>query len=64
LLDDEAILAGLRFLLERAKLVAEPAGAAAVAALLSGAVTVEPGSTVVAVIGGGNIDLGRLKGYL
>lgn len=64
LLDDEAILTGLRFLLERAKLVAEPAGAAAVAALLSGAVTVEPGATVVALIGGGNIDLERLKGYL
>ena len=64
LLDDEAILTGLRFLLERAKLVAEPAGAAAVAALLGGAVKVEPGATVVALVGGGNIDLGRLKGYL
>lgn len=64
LLDDEAILTGLRFLLERAKLVTEPAGAAAVAALLAGAVAVEPGATVVALLGGGNIDLARLKGYL
>ena len=55
---------GLRFLLERAKLVAEPAGAAATAALLSGAVAVEPGATVVAVVSGGNIDLQRLKEYL
>ncbi len=64
LLDDETILTGLRFLLERAKLVVEPAAAAGVAALLSGAVRVEPGATVVALIGGGNIDLERLKGYL
>jgi len=64
LLDDEAILDGLRFILERAKLVVEPAGAAAVAALLSGAVTVDPDAQVVALLGGGNIDLTRLKGYL
>lgn len=64
LLTDEAILDGLRFLLERAKLVIEPAGAAAVAALLSGAVKVEPDAKVVALISGGNIDLTRLKGYL
>ncbi len=64
LLDDEAILAALRFLLERAKVVVEPAAAASVAALLTGAVSVEPGATVVALLGGGNIDLDRLKGYL
>lgn len=64
LLDDDAILAGLRFLLERAKLVVEPAAAAATAALLGGAVRVDPGATVVALVSGGNIDLDRLKGYL
>ena len=42
-------------LLERAKLVVEPAGAAAVAALLDGVVTgVEP--PVVALLSGGNVD--------
>ena len=64
LLPDEAILAGMRFLLERAKLLAEPAGAAAVGALLSGAVTVAPGATAVAPVCGGNVDLDRLAGYL
>ncbi len=64
LVDDETILDGVRFLLERAKLVAEPAGGAAVGALLGGAVRVEPGATVVAIVSGGNIDLARLKGYL
>jgi threonine dehydratase len=64
LLDDDTILDGLRFLLERAKLVIEPAGAAATAALLSGAVRAAPGATVVALVSGGNIDLERLKGYL
>jgi threonine dehydratase len=64
LLDDDAILDGLRFLLERAKLVAEPAGAAATAALLTGAVPVEPGATVVAIVSGGNVDRERLRAYL
>jgi threonine dehydratase len=63
LLDDDAILDGLRFLLERAKLVAEPAGAAATAALLTGAVPVEPGATVVAIVSGGNVDRERLRAY-
>jgi threonine dehydratase len=64
LLDDDAILDGLRFLLERAKLVAEPAGAAATAALLTGAVPVESGATVVAIVSGGNVDRERLRAYL
>lgn len=64
LLDDATIIAGLRFLLARAKLLTEPAGATATAALLSGAVQVAPGSNVVAIVSGGNIDLQRLKEYL
>ncbi len=51
---DEDISQALLMLLERIKLVVEPAGAVAVAALLSGAVKVEP--PVVAVLSGGNID--------
>jgi threonine dehydratase len=47
----------LLFLLERAKLVVEPAGAAAVAALLTGAhMPPRDGGPVVAVLSGGNID--------
>jgi threonine dehydratase len=64
LLDDRAILAGVRFLLERAKLLAEPAGAAAVGALLDGSVTPAPGAKVVALVCGGNLDLDRLGTYL
>lgn len=51
--DDETASA-LLVLLERAKLVVEPAGAVGVAALLSGRIR-EPGRTVV-VLSGGNID--------
>jgi threonine dehydratase len=62
---DEEMLAAIRFLLERAKLLAEPAGAATVAALLSRKVALEPGTRVVAVVSGGNFDVeGRLRlGY-
>ena len=51
--DDETARA-LLVLLERAKLVVEPAGAVGVAALLTGRVR-EPGRTVV-ILSGGNID--------
>jgi threonine dehydratase len=63
-ISDEAILDGLRFLVARARIVPEPAGAAAVAALLSGAVQAKPGEGVVAIVSGGNIDADRLAGYL
>ena len=55
LVEEEVIYAAIRLLLERARLVVEPSGAVAVAALLSGAVDVA-GRRVVAVISGGNID--------
>ena len=48
------------FLLERAKLVAEGAGAVGVAALLAGRVTGEVSGTTVAVLSGGNVDPGLL----
>lgn len=54
LVSDEEIAAGMRFLYARAKLACEPAGAVATAALLAGKVAIEPGSTVVAVVSGGN----------
>lgn len=63
-LDDATILNGLHFLLERAKLLTEPAGSAAAAALLSGAVRVAAGARVVVTVSGGNIDLNRLQDYL
>ena len=64
LVDDETILRALRLIIERAKLVAEPAGAAAFAALLAGAVRLAPESRVVCVVSGGNVDPSLLKGVL
>lgn len=64
LVEDDAILAALKALMERAKLVAEPAGAAALAALLAGAVELPPGSTGVAVVSGGNVDPALLRRIL
>jgi threonine dehydratase len=61
---DDVILDGLRFLVARARIVPEAAGAAAVGALLAGAIAVRPGERVVAVVSGGNVDAGRLAGYL
>ena len=54
LVSEEEIAAGMRFLYARAKLACEPSGAAATAALLAGKIPVEPGSTVVAIVSGGN----------
>lgn len=51
---EETLSRALLFLIERAKLVVEPAGAAGVAALLESPTSFEP--PVVAVLSGGNID--------
>jgi threonine dehydratase len=59
MVDDAVIVEGMRFLATRAKLVAEPAGAAATGALLAGAVPVRPGERVVSIVSGGNVDLPR-----
>jgi threonine dehydratase len=60
-IDDDTILRGLRALLDRAKLAAEPAGAAGVAAVLAGAVTFPAGSRVVCFVSGGNADPAALR---
>ncbi|MBZ5498174.1 MAG: pyridoxal-phosphate dependent enzyme [Acidobacteriia bacterium] len=60
--EDAEMLQAIRFLLERAKLLAEPAGAATVAALLAGKVALPPDTVTVAVVSGGNLDVaGRLE---
>ena len=59
LVSDEQIVEGMRFLAERAKLVAEPAGAAATGALLAGKIRVRPGERVVSIVSGGNVDRAR-----
>jgi threonine dehydratase len=54
LLSEDEIAAGMRFLYARAKLACEPSGAAATGALLAGKIPVDPGSTVVVIVSGGN----------
>jgi threonine dehydratase len=60
LVEDALILAGLRFAVERLKQVLEPAGAAALAAVLTGAVPLRDGDRVCVVLSGGNVDVERL----
>ncbi|MDA8236765.1 MAG: pyridoxal-phosphate dependent enzyme [Chloroflexi bacterium] len=60
LLDDEEILAGLRFAAERLKQVVEPAAAAALAAVLLGRVPIRDGERACIVLSGGNVDVDRL----
>lgn len=62
LVNDQQIRDAVIVLLERAKLVVEPAGAACVAALLAGKIK-SPGK-VVLVLSGGNLSLSLLKTWL
>jgi threonine dehydratase len=55
--DDEIVVA-MRLLFERVKVVAEPSGASALAALLAGRIALR-GGTVGIVISGGNVDTAR-----
>ncbi len=56
LVSDAEILSAMRLLLTRAKLLAEPSGAAAVAALMHGRIPLAPEEAAVAVVTGGNAD--------
>jgi len=58
---DDEIRAAMRMILERTKMLTEPAGAAALAALFEGKLPIEPGSVVAVVLSGGNVDLDRLQ---
>ncbi len=60
LIDDATILGGVRFAAERLKQVLEPAGAAALAATLSGRVRLRDGETVAVLLSGGNVDIATL----
>jgi threonine dehydratase len=61
LVSDDEIARTMGQLLRYTKLLTEPAGAAAVAALLAGRIPVGEGATVAAVLSGGNVDLDRMK---
>ena len=63
LVSDQEILGAMVVVMERCKLVVEPAAAACIAALTSGKISLDPGSTVACIISGGNVgakDLVRL----
>lgn len=63
LVNDEAIREALRYVLERLKIMIEPAAAAGFAALFSGAIPDAENRNVVVVASGGNMDLSRLKDF-
>ena len=56
---EEEIVAAVRWLFQEAKLVAEPSGAAAVAAALRA-----PEPDAVAIVSGGNVDAAAFAGYI
>jgi threonine dehydratase len=64
LVTEEEIHEGFRFVYERAKLAAEPAGAAGIAALLAGKVADVEGKTVAIVVSGGNVAGETASGIL
>jgi threonine dehydratase len=70
LMDDMITVSGreialaMKLIVERCKLLVEPAGAAAGAGLLSGKIDRIAGKEVVATLSGGNVDLARLPKVL
>ncbi len=61
---DAEIVGAMRFLFERMKLVVEPSGASAVAALLAGRIPVGGTTSVGVVVSGGNIGWRRFSSLL
>ncbi|MSP02936.1 MAG: threonine/serine dehydratase [Acetobacteraceae bacterium] len=60
LVTDEAILAAQRLLWEQARVIAEPGGATALAALISGRYVPPAGARVGVIVCGGNTDPGKV----
>ena len=60
---DAQLVATLRFFAERMKMVVEPTGCLAAAALLEGVVQAR-GQRVGVIVSGGNVDLARYAGFL
>ena len=61
LVTDREIADAMSVILTRCKLLAEPAGAAATAALLAHRIPQAQGKRVVAILSGGNVDIDRVK---
>lgn len=64
LVEEEEIQSAWRHILERCKIWTEPAGAAGIAALLSGKLKLPSGTKTVCVLSGGNFDLDRASAIL
>lgn len=63
LVSDEEIVRGMRFAFERLKIVLEPSGASALAALLAGRVE-DPPRRIGVIASGGNVDTARFAALL
>jgi threonine dehydratase len=61
-LPDREIFDTVIWIMERCKLVVEGAAAASVAAMMHGLIKMPPGSKVVGVLSGGNLNLDQLRG--
>ena len=61
-LPDRQIFDAVLWLMARAKVVTEGAAAAPVAALLQGLIDAPPGTKVIAILSGGNLDVEQLRG--
>jgi threonine dehydratase len=64
LVNDDAILEAMKLMMQRCKLLPEPAGAAALAGLLANRGRVRGKGPIVCVVSGGNVDLALLKQWL
>jgi threonine dehydratase len=62
--EDGALPAAVRLLLDRVKVIAEPSGAITIAALMTGLVRPSAGRPVVAVLSGGNVEWDGLQELL
>jgi threonine dehydratase len=60
LVTEQQIVDAMRLIWQRAKLVVEPSGAVALAAVLSEGFKDVPGADVAVILSGGNVDLGAL----
>lgn len=58
--EEKTIIAAMRMLWERMKVVVEPSGAVPLAALLEGRIVIANGARIGIILSGGNVDLDRL----
>ena len=64
IVSDQEIVEAMGLIMERCKVVAEPAAASTLAALFSGKINLPKEATVVCMLSGGNVDRERLKNLL